>query len=125
MRVRDASLSCRGPHTRCGSHPRQRVSDGRNRQSLTPIDRMRFRIGEVYLFSPAHRPTDASSCLWGVVNDQLGERLHMEILSYGFSEYCLDCFLPEGFRYARLATRDELRDFVYNVAYREGACHPH
>lgn len=99
--------------------------DARARSPLTPIANIRFQGGDVYLFSPASRPTDASSCLWGVVDGYLAGRLHMEILSYGFSEYRLDCLLPEGFRFARLATRDELRDFVYNVAFREGACHPH
>lgn len=82
---------------------------------------MYFRTGEVYLFSPIRRPADPASCLWGMVEQVRKERLHMEILSYGFTEFRLDCTLPEGFRYARLATRDELRDFIYNVASREGA----
>lgn len=91
------------------------------RSRLDEIGRMRFRTAEVYLFSPVRRPVDPCSCLWGVVDCMTQGQIRMEILSYGFSEYLLNCTLPEGFRFARMATRDELRDFVYNIAFREGA----
>lgn len=72
--------------------------------------------GELYLFHPSNPHCPSQGSLWAVL---AGEGEHGLLLES--SSLDLQCFerwhmLPDLYRYARRATRDELRDYVYNLA---------
>ena len=77
--------------------------------------------GELYLFHVSDPSCPPNESLWGVLDFVDGERLVLE--SYTLDQRCFVLWrtLPEAYRYCRRATREELRDYTYNIALYESA----
>ena len=73
-----------------------------------------FRIGDLYLFhsSNPHCPPDTS--LWGFYNKTSNGIIYLEHSTLDLCHFRLWHPLPKRYRYYRLATRVELRDYMFN-----------
>ena len=92
-----------------------------NRRS--PEFEMPFTIGELYLFHPTDPLCPAESSLWGVYDKIEDGIIYLEHSTTDGRHFRLWEELPERYRYCRLATRLELRDYMYNLGIFEGSCH--
>lgn len=78
------------------------------------IDDYPFRSGEVYLFSKTDESCDPETSLWGLFDRRLeNETVMLEAMTTNLRDFESWVALPSGFRYVRLSSRDELRDFAY------------
>ncbi len=75
-----------------------------------------FESGELYLFHPTDPSCPASESLWGLFDKAAEGRLFLESSSSDL--LCFDLWhpLPAEYRYGRLATRAELRDYAFALA---------
>lgn len=79
-----------------------------------------FEVGEVYLFH-----TEAPSCpgdgsLWAVFDKRVGGRVFLNSVTDDLTYFDLECRLPLHYRYCRIATHSELRDFAFALGRFEG-----
>ncbi len=75
-----------------------------------------FRCGEVYLFSKTDEACDPRTSLWGLFDRRLENgTVMLEAMTTNLSDFESWVALPPDFRYVRLSTRDELRDFAYSL----------
>lgn len=81
-----------------------------NRISATLI------MGELYIFNKHNPECPAEGSLWGVVERCDKNSVHLENYSLDLRGYSHHQKLPEQYKYFRLSTRDELRDYIYNMA---------
>ena len=88
------------------------------KRKLTPATQ--FRIGELYLFHPTNPRCPSSSSLWGFYDKRIKEVIYLEHSSHNLRNFRLWHPLPTRYCYYRLATRDELRDYMYNMGYADG-----
>ena len=71
------------------------------------IKTCKFRIGDVYLFHATDPGCESGTSLWGIVNDRDTDgRICLETSSADLTAEYLFC---------RLSTREELRDFSFNL----------
>ena len=77
------------------------------------IHKVHFACGELYLFSDVLRMRDPESCLWGVYDRTDSGRIYLEHMACDLTHIGHWLPLPSEYRYARRASRDELRDFFY------------
>lgn len=76
-----------------------------------------FEEGEVYLFHPTDATCPAESSLWGIVDRRCKTQIFLESSAAAdLRDFVLYGLLPIDYRYARLASRTELRDYVYALA---------
>lgn len=78
-----------------------------------------FRIGDLYLFHHSDPKCPAEESLWGMYDKQCGEVIHLESSSLDLHLFHLWHTLPPYYHYVRLATRAELRDYMFNLALSE------
>ena len=88
------------------------------RRELTPTTE--FRLGDLYLFHPCNPRCPASSSLWGFYDKQINGVIYLEHSSHNLRNFGLCQPLPKHYRYYRLSTRGELRDYMYNLGVFEG-----
>lgn len=74
------------------------------------------RVGELYLFHRTDPHCPPATSLWGVFDRDDDERLHLESSSSDLHSFRRWHTLPEAYRYRRLATREELRDYTWSLA---------
>lgn len=65
------------------------------------------------IFSDVPRMRDPESCLWGVYDRTDSGRIYLEHMACDLTPIGHWLPLPSEYRYARRASRDELRDFFY------------
>lgn len=76
-----------------------------------------FRIGELYIFSPNDQWTKTDPLLWGIFDKRTPDgQICLEAFTKDFINFNLWMPLPEEYAFCRLATRSELRDFVFNMS---------
>ena len=75
-----------------------------------------FKIGEVYLFNETDSTCPCNGSIWGVFDKVAGTVVYLESSSKDLRQFRLWGSLPSEFKYARLATRSELRDYIYCLA---------
>lgn len=80
---------------------------------MQKIHKVYFACGELYLFSDVPRMRDPESCLWGVYDRTDSGRIYLEHMACDLTPIGHWLPLPSEYRYARRASRDELRDFFY------------
>ncbi len=80
-----------------------------------------FRIGELYLFHPTNPHCPSSSSLWGFYDKSKYGIIYLEHSTEDLCHFRLWHCLPQCYRYYRLATRSELRDYMYSIGYADGA----
>ena len=74
-----------------------------------------FKIGELYIFSPSEHWAKTDPLLWGIFDKQTPDgQIMLEASTRDFINFTLWKPLPPEYVYCRLATRAELRDFVFN-----------
>lgn len=82
--------------------------------------RFRFRAGELYLFHPNNPRCPAKTSLWGFYDKRINGIIYLEHSSHSLRKFRLYHPLSPRYRYYRLATRCELRDYMYNIGYSDG-----
>ena len=82
---------------------------------------LKLEIGEVYLFHISDPSCPCDSSIWGVFDKMVGSTIYLESQSRDLRYFQLWIPLPIEFRFVRLATRSELRDYIYNLAAWESA----
>ena len=80
-----------------------------------------FRIGDLYLFHPTNPRCPAKTSLWGFHNKTSKGIVYLEHSTEDLCHFRLRHRLPQCYRYYRLATRDELRDYMYNLGVWDSA----
>ena len=75
-----------------------------------------LEIGELYLFHTDDPVCPAESSLWGVFDRWEGAQIRLETDSADLLRFRFGEPLPPAYRYRRLSTRAELRDYSYNLA---------
>ncbi len=83
------------------------------------IEDFRFKKDEVYLFHTDDPDCPGDSSLWALINEFDGDSLHIESYTTNLRTFTLWKPLPVKYRYCRLATRNELCEFISNYAYYE------
>ena len=78
-------------------------------------DNFDFRSGEIYLFHTDDPNCPSDSSLWA----KIFEDNRIEAYTTDLRTFTLWKPLPAKYRYCRLATREELRDFITGYAYYE------
>ncbi len=76
----------------------------------------RFTIGELYLFNRTSPACPAEESLWGVFDKKEGGTIYLESSSLDLKRFRVWHPLPVGYRYIRLATRAELRDYEMQLS---------
>lgn len=80
------------------------------------IKTCKFCIGDVYLFHATDPGCESGTSLWGIVNDRDTDgRICLETSSADLKKYNHWTFLPAEYLFCRLSTREELRDFSFNL----------
>lgn len=74
-----------------------------------------FRIGDLYLFHTSNPHCPSSSSLWGLYGV-----IYLEHSSHNLLHFRQRHPLSKEYRHYRLATRSELRDYMYNIGYNDG-----
>ena len=82
-------------------------------------DNLPLIAGELYLFHTESADCPSEESLWGIVDRREGGRVHLESSSRDLRSFQLWQPLMPEYRYCRLATRSELRDYSYNLAWWE------
>jgi len=76
-----------------------------------------FKIGELYIFSTSEHWAKNDPLLWGIFDEQTPDgRIMLEASTRDFMNFILWKHLPPEYLYCRLATRAELRDFIFNIS---------
>ncbi len=76
--------------------------------------------GELYLFHVGCTDGgDYGACLWGIYSHTEADAIYLESASPDMVSYRLHHRLTGSCHNARLSTRDELRDYIYNLCYWE------
>lgn len=87
--------------------------------SVHSIANARLQAGELYLFHTTDPFCPASSSLWGVYDKCECGRIYLESSSRNQRTFRIWHSLPKHYRYCRLASRPELRDYIWNLSYCE------
>lgn len=74
-----------------------------------------FRIGELYLFHSSHPCCPSETSLWGFYDKTSNGIIYLEHSTLDLRHFRLWHKLPKRYRYYRLATRNELRDYMYSL----------
>jgi hypothetical protein len=80
----------------------------------------KFQIGELYLFHPENKRCPPQTSLWGIYDKTENGVIHLELHSFDLKHFRSRFSLPKHYLFHRLATRSELRDFMYNLGYFDG-----
>lgn len=75
----------------------------------------RFVIGDLYLFRPIKKHSLPNRNLWGIYDKIENGIIYLESSSLDLEYFKIWCRLPAKYRYSRRATRNELRDYMYNM----------
>ena len=78
-----------------------------------------FVSGDLYLFHTTKRHCPARSSLWGIYDKSEQGVIYLESSTFDLQHFFLRDHLPSKYRYSRLATRAELRDYMYNMVCAE------
>lgn len=76
------------------------------------VDRCIFRSGEVYLFHGTNPECPARSSLWGMFDVKRDGVVYLESSTRNGKDFALWHPLPARYRFCRLATKIELRDYI-------------
>ena len=78
-----------------------------------------FIIGDLYLFHTMKKYCPSRSSLWGIYDKTEDGIVYLESSTLDLVHFKIWHHLPDGYRYWRRATRSELRDYMYNLGYRD------
>ncbi|MBQ3197203.1 MAG: hypothetical protein IJB63_03675 [Alistipes sp.] len=75
----------------------------------------KFRVGDLYLFHPCNPLCPPEESLWGFYDMTSMDNIYLEHSTIDHNHFMLSHALPKHYRFYRLATRSELRDYMYNL----------
>jgi len=75
--------------------------------------------GSLYLFHRSNPSCPAADSLFGIIDKTSNGIIYLESSSLDLRRFRLWHRLPKHSRYHRLASRSELRDYIFNLAYYE------
>ena len=75
--------------------------------------------GEVYLFHRSDPGCPAEGSFWGVYDKRVKGRVYLESGTEDMVCFRKWIRLPDGYRYCRLSTRAELRDYISRLLWTE------
>ncbi len=75
-----------------------------------------FIPGEVYLFHRTDPECPADGSLYGIIDKETSDAIHLESSSSDLQTFRHWYRLAEDYRYCRMASRSELRDYIFNLA---------
>ena len=75
--------------------------------------------GELYLFHKDDPNCPLEGALWGIYDHHEEGMICLESMSYDLQHFERWAFLPQSYRYGRISTRAELRDYMANATYSE------
>lgn len=78
-----------------------------------------FTFGELYLFNRTDRRCPVKGSLFGTFSQEKSGIIYLESSSIDLRHFRLWHSLPKTYRYYRTATRAELRDYFFNLAFFE------
>lgn len=78
-----------------------------------------FHPGELYLFHRSNPSCPTSNSLFGIIDKMRIGIIYLESSSRDLCRFRLWHRLPNHYRYHRLASRSELRDYIFNLAWYE------
>lgn len=78
-----------------------------------------YVTGDLYLFHPINRWCPSQDSLWGIYDKTEDGITYLESSTLDLRHFAIRHRLPPKYRYSRLATRGELRDYMYNMGYRD------
>lgn len=76
-----------------------------------------FRSGDVYLFNKTDRNCPSSTSLWGMFDTRKSGDVYLESSTVNLREFAVWHRLPSQYRFCRLSTRAELRDYVADLMF--------
>ena len=85
-----------------------------------PITNAHLCFGELYLFHSYNPHCPSESSLWGFYNKIINGIIYLEHSTLDLCHFRLWHKLPKRYKYYRLATRDELRGYMYSIGYVDG-----
>lgn len=88
-------------------------------RETSDIKAINFHIGDLYLFHSTDPDCPSDSSLWGIFDRQQVDTIHTESTSCDLLIFQYSITLPTHYRYARRATRGELRDYIFNLSWFE------
>lgn len=83
----------------------------------------KFKIGEVYLFNIRDPRCAAHDSLWATYDKHCAGAIHLEAVTRDSRRFVLRKTLPAAYRYCRVATRSELRDYMTGMALAMNTMH--
>lgn len=79
----------------------------------------RLHANELYLFHPFDKRCPSHGSLWGIFDKHIGQEVFLESYTVDMIEYGRWYKLPDRYRHCRLASRAELKDYMYYLAIYE------
>ncbi len=83
------------------------------------MDEIQFIPGEVYLFHRSDPECPAERSLWGMFDKRIGSSIYLETCTHDHAHFSMWCCLAGDYRYCRISSRSELRDYISNQTYWE------
>lgn len=78
------------------------------------IQHISFKVGEVYLFHKENSECPNEDSLWGLYDKFEENTVYLETCTLDQKHFFREQRLPAEYRFCRLATREELRDYIVN-----------
>lgn len=86
---------------------------------LSGLSDVRLDPEEVYLFHPSDPRCPAATSLWGQFDRRTDRGIVLETATTDLVHFRLRLLLPTEYRYCRLSSRTELRDYVCSQLWAE------
>jgi len=74
-----------------------------------------FQSGDVYLFNETDRRCPSVTSLWGMFDTRKSGEVYLESSTVDLKNFTAWCRLPSQYRFCRLSTRAELRDYIADL----------
>ncbi len=76
-----------------------------------------FQSGDVYLFNKTDRRCPSDTSLWGMFDVRRSGEVYLESSIADLRDFTTWCRLPSQYRFCRLSTRAELRDYIADLIF--------
>lgn len=99
------------------NHPSSSNNRLNYQSSNQKLHKSTFIIGDLYLFHPTKKYCPSRSSLWGIYDKTKDGIIYLESSTLDLIHFKIWHRLPVGYYYSRRATRQELRDYMYNLGH--------
>lgn len=81
-----------------------------------PLGNIEFETGEIYLFHKTDPDCPDDDALWALFGSRDADGIMLESCTDNLIDFSLRCRLPADYRYCRLASRSEVREYAVALA---------